>query len=191
MSDVRFPRLTATRETEIATVEQVRSVSGPALPTQQVVDRVSIMQLPPSFEYGAPAAGAFQLLQTNDKVFVGDILRITYKLKLPFLEEWQTRFIVQRLNADSRMELRHVALNEELRILVVEVKVLKPFSPALLVPIAIIAVIAGGLIWVTTLSIERLGTFQVGETKIKITPILAIAGIGIAALAIFSRARAR
>jgi len=187
VSDVRFPRLTAKTETVIGTAADPRAYAGPAVPSQSVQDRVSILQLPPSFEYGAPSAGPFELLGTNDKALVGDVLRITYKLKLAWLEEWQTRFLVSRLNADTRFELRHVALNEELRILVVEVKVLKPFSPALLIPIAIIAVIAGGLIWVTTLSIERLGTVQVGNTTIKIGPLLVIAGLAVAALALVPR----
>jgi len=189
VSDVRFPRLTATTETPIGVVSEPRSYAGPAVPSQNVQDRVSIVQLPPSFEYGAPSAGPFELLGTDDKAVVGDVLRITYKLKLAWLEEWQTRFLVSRLNADSRFELRHVALNEELRILVVEVKVLKPFSPALLIPIAIIGVIAGALIWVTTLSIERLGTIKVGDTTIKIGPLLVIGGLAVAGLAILNRVK--
>lgn len=184
MSDVRFPTRTAETETAIGTIEEYRSYAGPMVPTQNAIDEVTVQHLPPSFEYGAGASGPFELLDTDAKAYVGDVLRITYKLTIPFLMDYQTDFLVSRLNADERFELRHVAVNEELRRLVVEVKVLRPFSPALLIPIAIIGVIAGALIWVTTLSIERLGTVKIGDTEIKIGPFLVIGGLIVAGLAL-------
>lgn len=188
MSDVRFPRLTAKTETVLARIPQDVAVSGPAFPTVLVRDEVAVQHLPPSFEYGQETPGPFFQLATEDKASVGDILRITYRIGMPFFQDWQTRFMVSRLNEDSRLELRHVALNEEIKRLVVEVKVLKPFSPALLIPIAIVAVLAGALIWITTLSVERLGTIEIGETKLKIGPLLVIGGLIVGGLALFRRA---
>lgn len=182
MSEIRFSSQTATTETPIADIVGVRAVSGPAVPTRQINDRITVQQLPPSYEWGEGAIGPFETLPADSKVAVGDTLRITYKLGVPFLQGWQTDFIVSRINADSRFELQHVALNDETRLLVVEVKVIKPFSPAIFVAAAIAAVLIGALIWTTTLSIERLGTIQVGDTTFKLGPLLVIGGLVVAAL---------
>jgi len=189
MSDIRFSSQTARTEKAVATIPQERAISGPAFSTVLVRDDVTVQQLPPSFEYGAETPGPFFQLVTEDKANVGDILRITYRIGMPFFQEWQSKFMVSRLNADSRFELRHVALNEEIRRLVVEVKVIKPFSPALLVPLAIAAVLAGALIWITTLSIERLGTIEIGDTKLKIGPLLVIGGLLVGGMALFRGGR--
>ena len=189
MSDLQFSNDTATSERHVATVYQDRAVSGPAFPTILARDEVKVFQLPPSYEYGQDSPGIWSELMTDEKADVGDVLRITYKLKLPFLQTWQSDFIVSRLNADPRFELRHVALNEELHRLTVEVKVIKPFSPALLIPLAIAAVLAGALIWVTTLSIERLGTVKVGDFKVNFTGIVVVGGLILAAMSIWPRVK--
>lgn len=178
------PSSTPTTETVVGTLGYVRAVSGPKVPTVTLTDEATIQHLPPSFEYGQETGGAWETVPTDGKAQVGDTLRITYKMGLPFLEDWQTKFIVARLNADSRYELRHVTMNEELRRLVVEVRILKPFSPAFLVPIAIIAVLAGAMIWLTTLLVEKLIVlFGTDPKQASGVPWLSIALVGTVAVA--------
>lgn len=173
-----FPSLIPKTETRVATVRGDVAVSGPQFSTVQVQDAIDIQHLPPSFEYGAATPGVFKQLATDEQGAVGDVLRITYRLGIPFLQSWQTEFIVSRLNADSRFELRHVALNEEIRRLIVEVKVVKPFSPPLLVAVVIIGVLAGALIWLTTMLVERLVTLFQGDPKNPGIPWLSIVAVG-------------
>ncbi len=179
------------RETPLAVLSEVRAISGPAVPTVAIQDEVTIQALPPSFEYGQETEGPWDTVDTDAKVLVGDTLRITYRMGLPFLEDWQTRYVVSRLNADSRFELRHVALNEEIRRLTVEVRVLKPFSPAILVPIAIIAVLAGATIWLTTQLVEKLIVLTRADDKQSI-PWFWIAVVGaVGVVGVFGLSRLR
>jgi len=193
MIDYTFPSRTPKTETSLGIINRDVAVAGPAYPSQLLTDEIEIQHLTPSYEYGQGSQGTFEQLGTDDKAFVGDVLRITYHLDIPFMQDWQAEYLVSRLNEDSRVELRHVALNEEIRRLIVEVKVLKPFSPAILIPIAIIAVLAGGLIWLSTRLVERLTTLFQGDPKNPAVPWLSITAVGglvLAAVAFLPKLRA-
>lgn len=182
MSDIRFPNLTASTESVVATVDRERTLSGPSVPTMRVNDQVNVVHLPPSFEYGTPVGGMFQAVDDNQDIKVGDTLRIVYKLRLPFLETWQSKVIVEKLNLDSRFELLHVALNEEIHRLTIEVRVIKPFSPALIIGVAILAVLAGALIWANVLTVERLLTVDTPIGKFNLAPVAILGGLAVVGL---------
>jgi hypothetical protein len=178
---------TYSTETVVNSYAATRVVAGPNVPTTRIATTVQEVELPPSFRYGSPTSGTWQRLGDQSEVMVGDIVRLTYRMQIPWFQTWQTDFIVWKLNRDSRFSLRHVAVNEEKRQVVVEVEVLKPLSPALLVPVIIITALAGGLIFLTTVSIERLGTLQVGDTKIKLGPLLVMGGLVLGGLYLWRR----
>lgn len=157
-----------------------RVISGPQVPSTVVKDEIDTVNLPPSYVYGTPTPGPWATLDNDAEVKVGDVLRINYRLKIPFLQEWQSDYFVSKLTRDPRYILRYYGLNEERATLTVEVEVQQPGSPALIYAIAVLVAVAGGLVWITTSSIERLGTVQVGDTTIRGTPFLVLAGLGLA-----------
>jgi hypothetical protein len=180
---------TVKTETVTSSLDAERVVAGPLVPSTRLDTTIHTQALPPSFTYGQPTEGVWNRLADTDEVKVGDVVRMTYRLQVPFFQDWQTDFIVARLRLDRRFNLRAVTLNEEQRRMVVEVEILKPLSPAFLIPVIVVAVLAGALIFITTVSIEKLSTFNVGETKLKITPVIVIGALVLGFLALFPRFR--
>ena len=153
---------------------RIGAFSGPMIPTVQIQNTIEQKELVPNFSYGAPTNGTWEKVDNNTQAAVGDILRITYTMGIPFFQDWQRDYIVSTINKDKRFILRSVSLNEEIRRVVIEVEVIQDFSPAFLIPIVIIGLLAGALIYLTTASVEKLSTVQIGDFKIKGTPFLAI-----------------
>jgi hypothetical protein len=147
----------------------------------------TIQQLPPSFAYGRSQQGPWTEIEFNDEVQIGQILRFTYDLKLPFLQRWQAEYIAAKLSQDERYELLHAGLNEEIRKLFIEVRVLQVSSPAIIYALVILTAVAGAAIFATVYSIERLGTVEIGDTKIKLGPLLALGGLAVGALFLVRR----
>lgn len=180
---------TVRRETPIRQYDGVRAISGPAFPTRIVKDSITEVALPPSWRWGQPTEGDWKQIR-EEEIQTGDKLRITYRMLVPFFTDWQRDYIVRQLVTSDRFNLRHVAMNEEERRLVVEVEVLKPQSPALLIPIVIVALLAGGLIWLSTVSIERLGTVEIpGLPPIKMPAVLVLAALSLLGLAFWRKLR--
>lgn len=151
-------------------------VAGPA-PTPAM--------LPPSFGFGDPARGIWNVVPDEAPVQRGDILRFTYKLKIPFLENWQAGAVLSKLQKDDRWKIRYFALNEEIDRLVVECEITGVFKNnpapvvAALVAGAVLAVAVGVGVWLATVSVEKLGTLdfsELAEGKLQILPAL-IAGV--------------
>lgn len=142
---------------------------------------VGIPALPPSFVYGDVPSGRFFPADNTEEAAPGSTYRIIYHLNLPFLEEYQTSLFLSKLINDERFKIRYLALHEEVSQIVVIVTVIKPMSVPLLVAGAILAVAIGISVWITTSSIEKLGTVDLGDgAKFNLTPILLGGGILIA-----------
>jgi hypothetical protein len=168
-------------------METARVIAGPQLPSTVIGNDVTIVPLAPSYSYGRGTPGAWEKLDPETDVKVGDVIRINYRLRVPFLETWQSKFLVDRLANDDRYALRSYALNEEISRLTVELEVLQPASPAILIALAVAAVVAGGLIFIATDSIERLSTVQIGTAKVSVAPLLVLGGLAVAGLYLWGR----
>lgn len=164
----------------------IGAIAGPAVSSVQLQYEIKQRELEPSYSYGTPTQGIWHPVTNYDEAKVGEIYRLKYSLSIPFLQQWQSDYIVRKINEDSRFNLRSVELFEEKRLLVIEVETIKNFSPVALVALVVAGIIAaGGLIWLTTVSIERLGTIKVGDFKVSFTPFVTFALIGLAGLIFF------
>jgi hypothetical protein len=139
------------------------------------------VKLPPSFQFGDPAHGIWTPLKNDAPVERGDVLRMSYKLKIPFLENWQSGALLSKLQKDDRFRIRYFALNEEIDTLQIEAEVTGVFKNnpapvvAVLVAGAIVAVAVGVGVWLAATSVEKLGTLdfsEVSQGKINITALL-------------------
>jgi hypothetical protein len=172
----------SSREKDIASIPVLRAVAGPQTPSTLVRDTVTIKEIPPSYVYGTPTGGNFQTIASDSELKPGDVVRFNYRLKIPFLQEWQSDYYVGKIARDSRYSLRYYALHEEQSRLVVEVEILQSGSPALVYAIAVAALAVGALVFITTDSIEKLSTVEIGDTKVKLTPLTTFAALGLGAL---------
>lgn len=178
------PREPVQRETVVGSMVRPEAISGVGIATEVVASEETVTQLPPSYSWGSPTKGNWQQTQSTDKVNVGDVLRFTHKLKIPFLQQWQTDHAISKFQEDQRFQLLYFALNEETRTLIIEARAMSSFSPVPLIAAAVVIILAGAFVWVTTISIERLGTVSIAGTKFNLAPllvfgILAIVGLGL------------
>lgn len=174
-------------ESVIGSVTIDRAVSGYQRPSALVSDRVVLKSIPPSYSYGTPTTGTFRQIPQTEDVTPGDIIRINYRLKVPFFQDWQSDFYVGKIARDPRFALRYYAVHEEDSRLIVEVEVLQSGSPALVWALAVAALAVGALVFITTDSIEKLSTVEIGDTKIKLTPLVTFAGLALGALFLLRR----
>lgn len=143
--------------------------------------------LPPSYQVGTPSAGIWRRMPDDEQASIGDRLRFTYRLKLPFLEDWQTGALTSKLSKDDRFELHFIGVNEENSKVRIEATIRKPMTPAILIAGAVLAVAIGIGVWLATESVEKLVTVQNPfstdpNSKVNLFPLFAIAALGIAAL---------
>ncbi len=136
-----------------------------------------VTSLPPTVNFGSETKGNWQGISQNHRIYTGDILRFTYTFKIPIFKEWQANRFIAKLQEDDRYQLRQWTLSDEQGRLWVEVKVLKPdFGiTAILIASAVAAIGIGIGFWLTTESIEKLFTVEVGDTKINFSLIAGIA----------------
>jgi len=115
-------------------------------------------RLPPNNVFGKSNAGNWTAMKESDSVKPGDILRITYRTKIPFFQAWQVDNFISSLQKDDRYQLLYWSNSEEERRVWVEVRVIKPdFGlTVLLVAVAIAAIGVGIGFMLTTESIEKL-----------------------------------
>lgn len=144
-------------------------------------DPPKIDPLPPAFSFGDPASGKWESLAENAPVSRGDVLRMSYRLKIPFLERWQTGAVLSKLQEDPRFRIRYFALHDEINTLIVEAEIVGSFKSnpipavAILVAGAITAIAVGVGVWMAAVSVEKLGTFdfsEVSQGKLNITALL-------------------
>jgi len=116
----------------------------------------------PSYETGrlfaTPGAGRF--LEDTDTVHSGDVLRISYRLRIPFLQKFQVAAYEYRLRQDSRIELLHFVHYEEEGTITITVRLISPFSPPFIVAAALAAVGIGIGVFLLALSVEKLTTVK-------------------------------
>ena len=177
------------RETSVATLPKSTAISGPQHPTQTLDVDDEVIQLPPSYVWGSMPQGNWVQTENTDKVFAGDIVRFNQRLKMPFLQQWQTDIAIEKFSQDSRFTLLYWGLNEETRTLVVVVQARTSFSPVPIIAVAVVAILATAFIWVTTTSIERLGTFNVAGVKFNVTPLIVFGGLILGGLALFQKGK--
>lgn len=147
--------------------------------------------LPPSFAVGTPSTGVWQEMKNEDLANVGDTLRFTYRLRIPFLEDWQSGALASKLSKDDRFQLHFIGVNEEQSKVRIEATIVKPMTPAILVAGAILAVAIGLGVWLAIESVERLTTIQNPfdpTSKINLFPVLAVLG-GLIFLVAYTRRR--
>lgn len=158
----------------IATVPLTKILTGSQLPPTRVVEDVPVIELPPAFSFGRLSPGVFVEVDQTEPVNPGDVVRFQYRLGMPFLTDWQTDRLVDKLQRDGRYELRYTAYSPEERRLWIEVKVLQKASPAIVIAVAVAAVLIGAAIFTTVESIQKLTTVEVGSFKFNAFPIIAV-----------------
>lgn len=163
---------TPTKETVIETKPLTQILTNRFTGAEKVTTEQKTIALPPDFQFGTRLSAAWEEVNQQDKAEVGDTLQITYQLRMRFLQQWQEDYLVSKLSNDSRYEIISIATNQEEGKMVVELKVLQPFSPVILVAVAVVAVLVGAAIFVSVTSIRRLGTVKLGKTEVNLTPIL-------------------
>lgn len=160
------------------TKDVIKPVTTADLGTVFISYPVEINSFDPSMEAGQEVKGPYETLNGNEESKVGDILRINYTLKFPFLKDWQKGHLISKWSKDERVKVLHVAYWPEASRVTLTVKVLIPFSPVLIIAVAIAAAVVGASIFFSVSSIERLvgtaTTADIGGFKLSLAPLVII-----------------
>lgn len=152
-----------------------------------IAKTLELKRNPPSFYYGKETSGNWLKVSGNEEAKIGDVVRISYRMRIPFFQKWQMENFIEKMQKDSRLQLRYIAMSEEESTIWVEAKVLQPFSPLLLFAGAVLALAVGAGIFITVQSIERLGTV---DTPIGSVNFIGFITLGVTAIFVLSAVKA-
>lgn len=168
-------------DSKVVTVSTVQtSMRDGTVPTTK---SVQLKRNPPSYSYGKPTEGRWEEVSNTQEAKVGDVVRVTYRMRIPFFQKWQMDRFVSKMQEDSRFQLRYVAMSEEESTIWVEARLLQNFSPLLFFAIAAAAIGVGIGILISVNSIERLGVIETPLGKTNIIGVVTLVVTGVAALA--------
>jgi len=146
------------------------------------VETVTLQRLPPAFTFGKSQVGDWRPIAQETELQVGDVARFTYRLRVPYFQEWQINKFLEDMLKQRRVKLLYFAHSPEEGRFWIEAQLLQPSSPALLIGIFILGIGVGWMALGALESIESLGKFKVPgtETEINFIPFLILVGLYIA-----------
>lgn len=129
--------------------------------------------------------GPGKFLTPEDTVKSGDILRITYQLRVPFLQDFLVRALEARWRADKRIQVLHYVYYEETSYIILTCRIISPFSPPLVVAAALAAVAIGFGIWLVAVSVEKVSAVKTPFGDFNIAGAIVAGLVGIFVLKAF------